>query len=92
MEAAYELGLQDGENRLRRTINKVLKNNNNLLHTNRYLAQELLNLDLILPLKGTPSVIIPFKKAKSILRALPKKHYIYKYFQKVLGEQMSSKS
>jgi len=91
-ESAYQSGLQDGEKRLKRTINKVLKNNNTILHANQHLARELLNLDNLLPLEGTPSIIIPLKRAKSILGILPKNHSTTKYLQKLIGEQMSLKS
>ena len=88
VKKAYALGAMNGEYRLKSAINKILKNNNILLHANRRLAHELLNLDLLLPLEGTPSVVISFKKAKSILGLLPPHSEIFKYLQKLIGEQM----
>ena len=90
MKSAYKLGLQNGEAHLKITISKVLRNNNIVLRANHRLTQELLRLNDIHPLKDTPSVIIPIKKAKSILGVLPKEHPIFTYLQRVLGEQLYS--
>jgi hypothetical protein len=89
VKSAYKLGLLDGEERLKETINKVLKNNTKLLVINQELARELLRLDQLLPLKDKPSIIIPLKKAEQILKEL--KHGPSKaYLSSLMHEQFSS--
>lgn len=90
VKSAYKLGLMDGENRLNKTISKVKRNNNVILRANHRLTQEVLRLNDIHPLAGTPSVIIPIKKAKTILGVLPKNHPISTYLQRALSEQLYS--
>lgn len=91
VEAAYRLGLQGGENRLKKTINKVLRNNNVLLRANRRLAQELFRLDKILPLSKSPSIIITLKRAKQISKYITVKA-LKEYMSDVIAEQMSKRS
>jgi len=91
VESAYRLGLQDGENRLKNTISKLLRNNNVILRANQRLAHELLRLDKIRPLRGAPSVIITLKRAKQIREHITVKR-IKEYMADVIAEQMSSES
>lgn len=91
VKAAYHLGLQDGEARLKKTINAILRNNTLLLNANQRLAQELFRLDKILPLTDSPSVIITIKRAKQIRKHITVKG-IKEYMSDVIDEQMSSVS
>lgn len=87
VKSAYKLGLLDGENRLKKTINKILRNNNVILTANQRLTQELLRLDLFFPLQDINSIIIPWKKAKQLpnhLRKSPLREYIIKIIREQL--------
>jgi len=89
VKTAYKLGLLDGEDRVRKTINAVLKSNNKLAGANQDLAEELLRLDQFFPLQDTPSIIIPLKKAKQIRRRLPKSP-LKTYFIKLMRVQLQN--
>lgn len=89
VKAAYKLGLQDGEERLKKTINKVLRNNTVILTANQRLAQELLRLDDIYPVKDTPVIIIPWKKAKQIPQRLSDSP-LRRYLVDLIHEQLQN--
>lgn len=89
VESAYKLGLMDGEARLKKTVDKILRNNNVLLNANQRLTHELLRLDQLYPLKNTPSVTITLKRAKQIIRRLTDKA-LKNYLIKVITEQLNT--
>ena len=91
VKSAYKLGLMDGEKRLKQTISKVLRNNNIVLRANQRLAQELLRLDILLPLSDSPSVIITLKRAKQLQKQIHIPN-LKMYMEDVIAEQITMKS
>lgn len=93
VKKAYELGVMRGEANHRKELNKVLAENNVLVRSRKRLAHEVHRLNHFSPLEGTPVIIIPLKKAKSILGAIPnhiQNQPLIEYLTKLIGEQVSS--